>query len=73
LDCTTTRTHLLEGQGPLDDVLANVIFLGQVEQLPDLGGPLGTQPEIKVLFSSIKKLALQLTKVNFFLPIFQYE
>ena len=41
------ETHLLEGQRPLDDVLAHVVVLGQVEQLPDLGGPLGAQPENK--------------------------
>ena len=34
---------LLDGQGPLDDVLANVVELGQVEQLADLGGALGSQ------------------------------
>ncbi len=39
------NSHLLQGQGSLDDILADVVVLGQVEKLPDLGGPLRTQPE----------------------------
>ena len=35
---------LLQGQGPLDHVLAHVIVLSQVEQLTDLGGTLGSEP-----------------------------
>ena len=34
----------LKGEWPLDDVLANIVLLGQVEQLPDLAGTLGSQP-----------------------------
>ena len=34
----------LKGEWPLDDVLANIILLGQVEQLPNLAGTLGSQP-----------------------------
>merc|ERR1712019_272283 len=30
---------LLQGQGALDHVLAHVVLLGQVEELPDLGCP----------------------------------
>ena len=39
------ETADLEGQGPLDDVLADVVLLGQVEQLPDLAGALGPEPD----------------------------
>merc|ERR1719454_1895059 len=35
---------VLHGERPLDDVLADVIILGQVKQLPDLAGALGSQP-----------------------------
>merc|ERR1719209_1167930 len=35
---------ILKGEWPLDDVLANIVLLGQVEQLPDLAGTLGSQP-----------------------------
>merc|ERR1719160_260541 len=34
---------LLQRQRPLDDVLAHVVLLGQVEQLPDLAGALGPE------------------------------
>ena len=34
----------LKGEWPLDDVLANIVLLGQVEQLPNLAGTLGSQP-----------------------------
>jgi hypothetical protein len=34
---------ILDGKGPLDDVLANVVVLGQVKQLADLGGSLGPE------------------------------
>jgi len=35
---------ILKGEWPLDDVLANIVLLGQVEQLPNLAGTLGSQP-----------------------------
>merc|ERR1712105_440562 len=35
---------VFQGKGPLDDILATVILLGQVEKLPDLAGTLGSQP-----------------------------
>merc|ERR1719367_1922721 len=35
---------VLQVKGPLNDILANVILLGQVEKLPDLAGTLGSQP-----------------------------
>merc|ERR1719220_2233681 len=35
---------LLQGQGSPDDVLADVVVLGQVEELPDLAGSLGSKP-----------------------------
>jgi len=34
---------VLEGERTFDDILANVVILGQVEQLPDLGGSLGPE------------------------------
>merc|ERR1719442_170631 len=34
---------LLQRQRPLDDVLAHVVLLGQVEKLPDLAGALGSE------------------------------
>ena len=34
---------LLDDQGALDNVLPDIILLGQVEQLPDLGSTLGTE------------------------------
>ena len=34
----------LKGEWPLDDVLANIVLLGQVEQLPNLAGTLRSQP-----------------------------
>ena len=34
---------LLGGQGTPDDVLTDIIVLGQVEQLPDLAGSLGPE------------------------------
>ena len=33
----------LDDQWALDDVLANIVVLGQVEELPDLGGTLGSE------------------------------
>merc|ERR1719270_1861456 len=35
---------IFKGEWPLDDVLANIVLLGQVEQLPNLAGTLGSQP-----------------------------
>merc|ERR1719352_413359 len=35
---------ILQGKGPLNDILADVILLGQVEKLPDLASALGSQP-----------------------------
>merc|ERR1719273_642692 len=35
---------VLKGKGPLNDILADVILLGQVEKLPDLARTLGSQP-----------------------------
>merc|ERR1719370_1863543 len=35
---------VLKGKGPLNDILADVILLRQVEKLPDLAGTLGSQP-----------------------------
>ena len=40
-----TNSHLLKGEGSLDDVLAHIVVLGQVEELPDLGGTLGPETE----------------------------
>lgn len=34
---------LLAGEGALDNVLAHVVLLAQIEQLTDLGGTLGAQ------------------------------
>ena len=34
---------ILKGQGPLDHVLADIIILAQVKQLPDLAGTLGSK------------------------------
>lgn len=34
---------ILHRQGSLDDILTHIIQLAQIEQLPDLGGSLGTQ------------------------------
>merc|ERR1719205_588478 len=39
----TLLLALLLGQRPPDDVLAHVVVLGQVEQLPDLAGSLGSK------------------------------
>merc|ERR1712105_319230 len=35
---------VLQGKGPLNDILANVILLGQLENFLDLAGTLGSQP-----------------------------
>merc|ERR1719500_456966 len=35
---------ILKGKGPLNDILADVVLLGQVEKLPDLAGTLRSQP-----------------------------
>ena len=40
-------SYLLQGKRPLDNVLADIILLGQVEQLPDLGCSLGSKTEHK--------------------------
>merc|ERR1712173_371414 len=42
--CKLLLLSVLKGKGPLNDILANVILLGQVEKLPDLAGTLGSQP-----------------------------
>lgn len=34
---------ILKGQGPLDHVLADIVILAQVEELPDLAGTLGSK------------------------------
>merc|ERR1719220_1880091 len=35
---------ILKGKGPLNDILADIVLLGQVEKLPDLASTLGSQP-----------------------------
>jgi hypothetical protein len=45
------NSHLLQGQRSLDDILADVVVLGQVEELPDLGSSLRTQPEILIIYN----------------------
>merc|ERR1712211_119281 len=42
--CKLLLLSVLQGKGPLNDILANVILLGQVERLPNLAGTLGSQP-----------------------------
>merc|ERR1711934_310931 len=51
---------ILKGKGPLDNVLADVIFLGQVKQLPDLAGALGTQPARDRVVGQSRDLSLSL-------------
>ena len=34
---------ILEGQGPLDHILADIVILAQVEKFPDLAGTLGSK------------------------------
>merc|ERR1719305_396829 len=51
---------VLEGEGPLNDILANIILLGQVEKLPDLAGTLGSQPARDGVIGQSRDLSLAL-------------
>merc|ERR1712241_196104 len=51
---------ILKGKGPFDNVLADVIFLGQVKQLPDLAGALGSQPARDRVVGQSRDLSLSL-------------
>merc|ERR1719209_1579818 len=58
--CKLLLLSVLEGKGPLNDILANVILLGQVEKLPDLTGTLGSQPARDGVVSQSGDLSLSL-------------
>merc|ERR1719370_717234 len=58
--CKLLLLSVLEGKGPLNDILANVILLGQVEKLPDLAGTLGSQPARDGVVSQSRDLSLSL-------------
>lgn len=46
-------------QGSLDDILTHIIQLAQIEQLPDLGGSLGTQAARNRYISQARDLLKQ--------------
>ena len=51
---------LLDRQGSLDDVLADIVLLAQVEELLDLGSPLGTETAGDGVVGEAGNLALAL-------------
>ena len=51
---------LLQGKGPLDHVLADVVLLAQVKKLPDLAGTLGSKSPRDGVVSESRDLSLSL-------------
>merc|ERR1719175_601339 len=51
---------ILQGKGPLNDILADIVLLGQVEKLPDLAGTLGSQPARDGVVGQSRNLSLSL-------------
>ena len=51
---------LLQGKGPLDHVLADVVLLAQVKKLPDLAGTLGSKSPGDGVVSESGDLSLSL-------------
>merc|ERR1719370_1402404 len=58
--CKLLLLSILKGKGPLNDILANVVLLGQVEKLPDLTSTLGSQPARDGVVSQSGNLSLSL-------------
>jgi len=55
----------LQWKWPLDDILANVIILGQIEKLSDLAGPLGSKSSWDSIISQAGNLCIHAIHTQF--------